>query len=65
VAVIRRVLQRLTSEQMVESRPHRGAFVARPSIEEAREVFEARRALETHVINRLADGLTLADAERL
>ena len=63
--LIRRVLQRLASEHVVESRPHRGAFVARPSVEEAREVFEARRALEAHVIDRLADGLTPAGAERL
>ena len=41
--MIRRVLQRLASEHVVEARPHRGAFVARPSVEEAREVFEARR----------------------
>jgi DNA-binding GntR family transcriptional regulator len=63
--LIRRVLQRLASEHMVESRPHRGASVARPSVEEAREVFEARRALEAHVIDHLAHGLTPADAERL
>jgi DNA-binding GntR family transcriptional regulator len=63
--LIRRVLQRLASEHMVESRPHRGASVARPSVEEAREVFEARRALEAHVIDRLAQALMPADAERL
>jgi DNA-binding GntR family transcriptional regulator len=63
--LIRRVLQRLASEHVVESRPHRGAFVARPSVEEAREVFEARRALEAHAIDRLAHGLTPAGAERL
>jgi DNA-binding GntR family transcriptional regulator len=63
--LIRRVLQRLASEHVVESRPHRGACVARPSVAEAREVFEARRALEAHVIDRLAGGLTPADASRL
>ena len=63
--LIRRVLQRLANEHMVASQPHRGACVARPSVEEAREVFEARRALEAHVIDRLAGGLTLADGGRL
>jgi DNA-binding GntR family transcriptional regulator len=63
--LIRRVLQRLANEHVVESRPHRGACVARPSVAEAREVFEARRALEAHVIDRLACGLTPAAAERL
>jgi DNA-binding GntR family transcriptional regulator len=63
--LIRRVLQRLASEHMVELWPHRGAFVARPSVEEAREVFEARRALEAHVIAQLGQGLTAATVERL
>jgi DNA-binding GntR family transcriptional regulator len=63
--LIRRVLQRLANEHVVESQPHRGAVVARPSVAEAREVFEARRALEAHVIAHLAHGLTPADAERL
>jgi DNA-binding GntR family transcriptional regulator len=63
--LIRRVLQRLANEHVVESRPHRGACVARPSVEEAREVFEARRLLEAHVIDRLAGKRTSADAGRL
>jgi DNA-binding GntR family transcriptional regulator len=63
--LIRRVLQRLANEHVVESRPHRGALVARPSVEEAREVFEARRALEAHVIDRLAHAVTPAAAARL
>jgi DNA-binding GntR family transcriptional regulator len=63
--LIRRVLQRLANEHVVESRPHRGACVARPSVEEAREVFEARRALEAHVIDRLVSGLTPGAALRL
>jgi DNA-binding GntR family transcriptional regulator len=63
--LIRRVLQRLASEQVVSLRPHRGAYVARPSVEEAREVFEARRALEAHVIAQFGQGLGAADAERL
>ena len=62
--LIRRVLQRLANEHVVESRPHRGACVARPSVEEAREVFEAG-ALEAHVIDRLAGKRTSADAGRL
>ena len=63
--LIRRALQRLANEHVVESRPHRGACVARPSVEEAREVFEARRALEAHVIDQLAGELTPADVGRL
>src|SRR5919106_4854126 len=63
--LIRRVLQRLASERMVELWPHRGAFVARPSVEEARDVFEARRALEAHVVKKLVQRLTPAGTDRL
>jgi DNA-binding GntR family transcriptional regulator len=63
--LIRRVLQRLASEHVVELWPHRGAFVACPSVEEAREVFEARRALEAHVIEKLAQTMTSAGTDRL
>jgi DNA-binding GntR family transcriptional regulator len=63
--LIRRVLHRLAGEQVVELWPHRGAFVARPSVEEAREVFEARRVLEAAVIAHLAGALSPTDAERL
>src|SRR5687767_7061647 len=40
--IIRKVLQRLAHEKLVELIPNRGAFVAKPSIEQARQVFEAR-----------------------
>jgi DNA-binding GntR family transcriptional regulator len=63
--MIRQVLQRLAGEHVVEAWPHRGAFVARPSVYEAREVFEARRTLEAQVIGQLGQGLTAAAAERL
>jgi len=63
--LIRRVLQRLASEHVVTLLPHRGAYVARPSIEEAREVFEARRALEAHVVVRLAREPGTTDLEQL
>jgi DNA-binding GntR family transcriptional regulator len=63
--LIRRVLQRLAAERMVELWPHRGAFVARPTVEAAREVFEARRVLEAHVIETLARRLTPAGTDRL
>lgn len=52
-SVIRRVLFRLAGEHVVELVPHRGAFVAEPSPEAAREVFAARRLLEAHVVREL------------
>lgn len=47
---IRPVLQRLTDQKMVVMEPMRGAFVARPSVEEAREVNAARKIIEEGVI---------------
>lgn len=52
--VIRRTLLRLAGDQVVELMPHRGAFVARPSIEQARQVFAARRVLEADVVREIA-----------
>ena len=52
--VVRKVLSRLAAEQLVDLFPNRGAFVAKPSVEQAREVYELRRILETGVVRRLA-----------
>jgi DNA-binding GntR family transcriptional regulator len=41
---IRKVLQRLALEQLITLTPGKGATVARPSAEEAREIFDARRS---------------------
>ena len=57
-ARIRDVLSRLAHEQIVELFPQRGAFVAKPSIEQALDVFEARRLIEPAVLRRLVATLT-------
>ena len=44
--IIRRALSRLGHEGVVLLRPNRGAVVASPSLEEARQVFFARRLVE-------------------
>ncbi len=44
---IRTVLQQLGHEQIVELHPNRGAFVAQPSVKEARDIFAARRIVES------------------
>ena len=64
-ARIREVLARLAHEQIVELFPQRGAYVAKPSIEQARDVFEARRLIEPAVIRRLIDTLTPEKTARL
>jgi DNA-binding GntR family transcriptional regulator len=53
-AVVRNVLARLGHAHLVELRPNRGAVVATPSIEESRQVFEARRAIEDAIVAKIA-----------
>ena len=64
-ARVREVLARLAHEQIVELYPQRGAYVAKPSIEQALDVFEARRLIEPAVIRRLIDTLTPDKLARL
>jgi DNA-binding GntR family transcriptional regulator len=64
-ARIREVLARLAHEQIVELYPQRGAYVAKPSIEQALDVFEARRLIEPAVVRRLVDTLTPEKLARL
>jgi DNA-binding GntR family transcriptional regulator len=53
--IVRAALNRLHTEALVEFKQNRGAFVASPGIEEARQVFEARHCIERVVIARLAE----------
>jgi DNA-binding GntR family transcriptional regulator len=64
-AKIREVLARLAHEQIVELFPQRGAYIAKPTIEQARDVFEARRLIEPAVLRRLIDTLTPERVARL
>jgi DNA-binding GntR family transcriptional regulator len=58
--VIRKALLRLGHEKLVELRPNRGAVVARPTIEQARQVFEARRVIEAAVVATAVERATSA-----
>jgi DNA-binding GntR family transcriptional regulator len=64
-ARIREVLARLAHEQIVELYAQRGAYVAKPTIEQARDIFEARRLIEPAVLRRLVDTLTPEKVNRL
>ncbi|MGE0313551.1 MAG: GntR family transcriptional regulator [Lautropia sp.] len=64
-ARIREVLARLAHEQVVSLVPQRGAFVARPTTEQAFDVFEARRLIEPAVVARLIERLAPDDLESL
>lgn len=62
---IRDVLGRLAHEQIVEMVPQRGAFVAKPSAQEAADVIEARKVIEPVLIRRLISTLTPEKIERM
>lgn len=64
-ARIREVLARLSHEQIVELYPQRGAYVAKPSIAQATDVFEARRVIEPALLRRLIANLTPEKVARL
>lgn len=57
-ARVREVLTRLAHEQIIDLYPQRGAFVAKPSPEQAIDVFDARRLIEPAMLRRLIATLT-------
>jgi DNA-binding GntR family transcriptional regulator len=56
--IVRNALGQLAAEGLVELRRNRGAAVATPSWEEARDTFDVRLGLERLVMSRLAGNLT-------
>ncbi|HEY9621034.1 MAG TPA: GntR family transcriptional regulator [Crinalium sp.] len=59
-ARIRRVLLRLAQDRLVRLEPNRGAFVASPSRQEAKQVFAARRVIESAVVRDAVQVITPA-----
>lgn len=52
---IRAVLSRLAADHVVDLVANRGVFVCKPTVEEAQEVFRARRVIESHLVHRAAE----------
>ena len=63
--VVRQALGAMAHEGLVSIERNRGAFVSKPSIKEAREVFEARALLEPQTARAAAERATAADVELL
>ena len=63
--LVREAFGRLAVEGLVELKPNRGASVAYPTLEEARDVFEVRRGLERLVAENLAGRITSAQVAEL
>jgi DNA-binding GntR family transcriptional regulator len=53
--LVRQALYQLQSLRLVVIEPARGAFVASPSVQEARDVFEVRRMLEAEMTRRFCE----------
>ena len=64
-ARVRQALSLLERDRLVTLIPNRGGFVAEPSVEEARDVFFARRIIEGRLVERLCERATKADVARL
>jgi DNA-binding GntR family transcriptional regulator len=58
--LVRQALLQLSQHQLVTLEPARGAFVAAPSADEARQVFAVRRMLECEMARGLARQVTAA-----
>jgi DNA-binding GntR family transcriptional regulator len=56
--VVRQAFNQLSRDRLVVLEPARGAFVATPTAEEARDVFEVRSILETAVTKQLCAVVT-------
>lgn len=63
--IVRQALEQLASEELVEIRLNRGAAVAKPTPQEARDLFSVRQDIEQLVVRRLCGRLTKAQTARL
>ena len=64
-SVVRKVLQRLAHDHIVDLRPNKGAVVASPNPVETRQIFEARRGLESAIVRLAAQHAQPADIRDL
>lgn len=63
--LVRQALNQLSRDRLVTLEPARGAFVAQPSVQEARQVFEVRQMLESALVRKLCPVITPAQVAAL
>jgi DNA-binding GntR family transcriptional regulator len=63
--LVRAALLMLSKDKVIQIVPDKGAFVAKPSAEEAREVFAVRRILEAALAREFVARATAADYKRI
>lgn len=62
---VRAALLMLAKDKLVETIPDKGTYVCQPSVEEAREVFSARRLIEAEIVRLFVARARPADFEQL
>lgn len=62
---VREALRQLAAEGLVKTIPHKGTFVARPTPEEAQELFDIRVQLESLAARRFAERATEQQIDEL
>lgn len=63
--IVRQALLQLERDKLVTIEPARGAYVAMPGVDEARQVFEVRRMIEPQMIDRFCQSATPEQIEVL
>lgn len=63
--LVRQALFQLSRHRLIRMEPQRGAFVASPSVEEARQVFAVRRMLEAEMTRAFVRQVTPAQLKAL
>lgn len=62
---IRKVLQKLSHDKLVDIRMHQGASVAQPSLKEARDLFATRRIIESAAISMVMKNMNDEKLQKL
>ncbi|MFO7887279.1 MAG: GntR family transcriptional regulator [Eubacteriales bacterium] len=62
---VRSAFQRLVMEGFIKIYPSRGAIVQEMSLEESREIYDLRLAIETFIIKKIFNNITQEDIENL
>lgn len=63
--LVRQALNQLSRDHLVKLQPARGAFVAEPSVDEARQVFEVRQMIELQLVRQLCKSIQPAQVQAL
>jgi DNA-binding GntR family transcriptional regulator len=63
--LVRQALFQLVQKHLVKMEPARGAFVAAPTVDEARQVFQVRRLLEAEMVREFIRNVTPAKLKAL